>query len=154
MPAPAPNAALRTLRTQLAAVLSKFLGDDFRWPVTVRVESRSGELRLEFKPSDDAAPAVDPARPPETRPDPRPDPRHHLTPMSADCLEAADATWRSSADLAQRAGWTYYARWRGAVGRLVQAGYLERQDGTKKLRVTETGRARLREHRAAEAGQE
>lgn len=49
-----------------------------------------------------------------------------LCPMAADALEAADGTWRTSQDLAIRAGWSYGGRWRGVVCKLIREGLLER----------------------------
>jgi hypothetical protein len=148
------NAALRTLRAQLATALAQFLGDDFRWPVTVRVESRSGKLRLEFKPSDDGTAAgatgdTDGATtvPPErNRPLPgiseeiSPDERAALeasvrnAPTVRQILDGADLEPRTSIEIAQRVEATCTPRWRHWVAVLVRLGYLERHPRTKKLR--------------------
>jgi hypothetical protein len=143
---------MRTLRTQLAAALADFLGDDFRWPVTVVVEARSGKLRLEFRPEDtaggatgdtDGATTVPPER---NRPLPgiseeiSPDERAALeasvrnAPTVRQILDGADLEPRTSIEIAQRVQATCTPRWRHWVAVLVRLGYLERNKRTKKLR--------------------
>jgi hypothetical protein len=154
MPRATSDAALRTLRSQFAAALSKFLGDDFRWPVVVKVESRSGKLRLEFKPDDgtaggatsDTDGATTGGPPQRDRPLPgnseeiSPDELASLeasvrnAPTVRQILDGAGLEPRTSIEIAQRVQATCTPRWRHWVAVLVRLGYLERNKRTKKLR--------------------
>jgi hypothetical protein len=57
-----------------------------------------------------------------------------LDQRASDAIEAADDTWRSSLELAARAGWPYGGTWRVTIAHLVHAGLLERNRQTRKLR--------------------
>jgi hypothetical protein len=59
--------------------------------------------------------------------------RRPYTQMACDAIEAADDQWRTSIDLAGRAGWSYCGHWRSLVCRLVKDGYLERSTRNRKL---------------------
>lgn len=58
------------------------------------------------------------------------------TEMANDALEAAaDGRWRSSAELADAAGWSYGGRWRGCIAELIREGLLERDRRTRRVRA-------------------
>lgn len=133
------NAANSLRAEMLRAAVSMIGTDQIAWPLTVQLVCPCGVAVQHFTEEqwraltedDDTTDAQ------ADSPGSVDDCERPLSEREEDALEAAaDRQWRSSMDLAARAGYEYDGTWRGSVKVLIDRALLERQRGTKRLRRT------------------